>query len=303
MSTRGIIKRYSLIINFVKRGQKPSKEEICKMIKSEGLKYSPSSFDHDISAIRNEFGIEIVWDRYANGYFIDFENSLNIKETLKYFDMANSALIMVDTLKDGKTISNYLSLDSSENLTGIELMEPLITALKTKQVITFNHFSFQTEETKLITFHPYLLKEYKNRWFLFGENIDTNIFFIYGIERISNLVLTGNYFVPKSGFDPNANFKNVIGIATRPIIKGLQEQDFILSMTKEQGRYFKSLPWHPNHLVMVDNKDEFRVKLHLLPNYEFMQILYQYCEKVTVIEPQWLRDHLKDIFKTSSDKY
>lgn len=303
MSARAILKRYSLIIDSVKKGQKPSRKEIYKIIEAEGIKYSDSSFDRDISAIKNEFKIIIVWDRYANGYFIDFENSLNIRETLKYFEMANSALAMIDTLKDGKVALNYLSLDSSDNLTGIELIEPLLNALKTKQVVTFSHFNFQTEETKLITLQPYLLKEYQNRWFLYGYNTDTKEFFIYGIERISNLVLTGNCFVPKADYDPKTEFENIIGIATRPFIKGETVQYIILSMSQEQGRYFRSLPWHPSHKILIDSEDEFRVKLHILPNYEFAQILYKYCDKVTVLEPQWLRNHLKEKFKKSSEKY
>lgn len=303
MSTRGILKRYNLIINSVRKGQKPSREEICKMIKVDGLKYSDSSFDRDISAIRNEFGIEIVWDRSANGYFIDFENSLNIKETLKYFEMANSALAMIDTLKDGKEASNYLSLDSSDDLTGIELMEPLMNALKCKQIISFEYYNFQKETTSFNIIRPYLLKEYQNRWFLYGENEKYGDSRIYGIERISNLVLTGNYFVPKAGYDPKQDFENIIGITTRPFLDRQGVQDIILSMSQEQGRYFKSLPWYPVYTPLDGAEDEFRVQLSILPNYEFLQIIYKYCDKVTVLEPQWLRDWLKKKFEESSQKY
>jgi predicted DNA-binding transcriptional regulator YafY len=297
------IKRYLLILNYLVENKKPTLKQIHKHIHSYDLECSPRTLQRDLSDLRNEFGIEIVVDKIDNSYSINYDESENINDALRLFKISNSAQVMIETINEGKNTLKYLSLDSSENLTGIELMEPLITALKTKQVITFNHFSFQTEETKLITLHPYLLKEYKNRWFLFGENDIDKKSGIYGIERISNLVLTGNYFVPKADYDPKTNFKNVIGIATRPFISGLPEQDFTLTMTEEQGRYFKTLPWHPNHEILVDNKDEFRVKLHLLPNYEFMQILYQYCDKVTVLEPQWLRDHLKKIFKASSNKY
>jgi predicted DNA-binding transcriptional regulator YafY len=298
MKASMIFDRYRIIINSVKRGQMPSKKQLCQK-----LNCSSKTFDRDIADIGYVFGIEIIWDRSKNGYYIDYENSLNIKETLKYFEMANSALAMIDTLKDGKEVSNYLSLDSSDNLTGIELMEPLITAIKTKQVITFNHFNFQTEETKLITLHPYLLKEYRNRWYVYGENEQDKKFSVYGIERISNLELKGNYFVRQSNFDPKIEFDKIIGVTLRSFEGNYPVQDIVLSMTEEQGRYFKTLPWHPNHIVLVDTEDEFRLKLHLLPNYEFMQILYQYCDKVTVLEPQWLREFLKEKFKTSSNKY
>ena len=297
------IKRYLLIINYLIDNKKPTLKQILQYIHTNDLNCSNRTLQRDIFDLREEFDIGIVVDHTDNSYSINYDDSGNIDEVLRLFKISNSAQVMIETINEGKNTLKYLSLDSSENLTGIELLEPLITALKTKQVITFNHFSFQTEETKLITLHPYLLKEYKNRWFLFGENDKHKDFGIYGIERISNLVLTGNYFVPKADYDPKTNFENIIGIATRPFISGLPAQDFTLTMTEEQGRYFKTLRWHSNCEILVDNKDEFRVKLHLLPNYEFMQILYQYCDKVTVLEPQWLRDHLKAIFKASSEKY
>ena len=297
------IKRYLLILNYLIENKKPTFKKIHKYIQSYDLECSSRTLQRDLSDLRNEIGIEIVVDKIDNCYSINYNESENINDALRLFKISNSAQVMIETINEGKNTLKYLSLDSSENLTGIELLEPLITALKTNQVISFNHFSFQTEETKMITLHPYLLKEYNNRWFLIGENCKHKDFGIYGIERISNLVLTGNYFVPKADYEPKTNFKNVIGIATRPFISGLPEQDFTLTMTEEQGRYFKTLPWHSNYKILVDNKDEFRVKLHLLPNYEFMQILYKYCDKVTVLEPQWLRDYLKEKFKISSDKY
>lgn len=277
--------------------------EICKMIQSEGLKYSPSSFDRDISAIRDEFGIELLWDRYTNGYFIDYANSLNIKETLKYFELANSALVMIDTLKEGKGTSNYISLDSSENLTGIELMEPLMTALKSNQVVSFDYFSFQKETTSHNTIHPYLLKEYQNRWFLYGKNEKYDDFRIYGLERLSNLVLTDFVFEPEKDYEPAKDFENIIGITLKPFIDNHPVQDIVLSMNREQSRYFKTLPWHSNHIIIIDNEDEFRVKLHILANYEFLQQLLRYCDKITVLEPQWLRKRLKEILTTSALKY
>jgi predicted DNA-binding transcriptional regulator YafY len=297
------IKRYLLILNYLIDNKKSTFEKIHKYIHSFDLEISQRTLQRDLSDLKNEFGIEIVFDKVGNCYSINYDESANIDEILRLLKISNSAQVMIETINEGKNTLKYLALDSSENLTGIELMEPLITALKTRQVITFNHFNFQTEETKLITLHPYLLKEYQNRWFLYGYNVDTKIFFLYGIERISNLVLTGNYFVREAGYDSKKEFDKIIGVTLRSFEGDYPVQDFVLSMTEEQGRYFKTLPWHPNHIVLVDNKDEFRVKLHILPNYEFMQMLYKYCDKVTVLEPQWLRDWLKEKFKTSSEKY
>ena len=303
MSDSVTIKRYLLIINYLIDYKKPKLKQILNNIQDNGLLISKRTLQSDIKDLREEFHINIEVDHSDNSYSIVNDECGYIAEVIRFFKISNSAQVMIDAIYEGNRTLKYLSLDSSENLSGIELMEQLITALKTSQVISFNHLNFLTEKTQLITLHPYLLKEYRNRWFLYGYNIDTKIFFLYGIERISNLILTGNYFARKKGYDPKAEFDKIIGVTLKSFEGDYPVQDIVLTMKQEQGRYFKTLPWHPNHKVLVDSKDEFKVKLHILPNYEFMQILYQYCDKVTVIEPQWLRDFLKEKFKSSSNKY
>lgn len=298
MNAGEIFDRYQVIINSLRRGQKPTIAELCKR-----LNCSVATIRRYKDIIYDSFGIEIKYDRYKNGYFIDYDSSINIKESLKFFDMLNSAQIMINSLKDGKATLNYLSLDSSENLKGIEFMEQLMTAVKMNRLVTFRYHNFKKGTISENTVRPYLLREYQNRWFLYGENENYSDFRIYGIERMLDLKLTDIYFVPKDNFDPKKDFENIIGIATVPFLEGQPIQDIILTMTEEQGRYFKSLPWHSNYKTLVDEKDEFRVKLHILPNYEFAQILYKYCDKVTVLEPQWLCDWLKEKFRTSSEKY
>ena len=303
MSLRGTIDRYYQIVCSVKQNHKPSKSEILQMLRANGHEISPRTLDRDIEAIRDEFGIELKYDTFKRGYYIDSELSPNMENILRFFELSISAQVVIDSLKEKKDTLQYISFDSSENLAGVHFLGKLLTATKYRSVISFDYFNFQSEKTSNNILHPYLLKEYQNRWFLFGENEKYGDFRIYGIERMSNLKITDAKFEPKEDFIPAKVFENIIGITLRPFEKDQPEQDFVLSMSEEQGRYFKSLPWHPSYAVLVDGNNEFRVKLHLLPNYEFLQQLYRYCDKITVIEPQWLRDHLREKFRTSSEKY
>jgi predicted DNA-binding transcriptional regulator YafY len=303
MSVQGTIKRYSEIVNFVKHRRKPSLADIIEMLQSKGFKIAPRTLQRDFEAVRIEFGIELIYDKHANGYFIDYEKSENIEYILRFWELSNSAQVIIETLREGKDALKYISFDSSENLSGVHLLGQLMTAIKSHQVVSFDYFNFQTERTSNNIVRPYLLKEYQNRWFLYGENEKYGDFRIYGIERLSNLVLTQTVFEPKKDYESAKDFENIIGITLRPFIEDQPEQDIVLSMTREQGRYFKTLPWHPNFTIQIDNETEFQVSLHILPNYEFLQQLLRYCDKITVLKPQWLRDHLKKILLASSEKY
>lgn len=305
MAVRGVIKRYSLIVDFVKNRNKPTKADILDMLDRHGFSDKSRTLDRDFQAIREEFGINLIYDKINKYYFIDLDedNNLNTDHILRFWDLSISAQEMVQTLREGKDALNYISLDSSENLSGIHFLPQLLKAIKANRLVSFDHLNFQTNKTSNHTIRPYLLKEYQNRWFLFGENVKYNDLRIYGIERFANLVLTDQLFIPRNNFQPAREFDNIIGINLSPFEEGQPKQDIVLSMSKEQGQYFKTLPWHDSYKIIIDIEDEFRVSLHLLPNYEFLQLLFRYCDRMTVLEPKWLRVHLKKVLSASSKKY
>lgn len=302
MSLQGTIKRYFLIVSYITRANRPSRNEIMKMLDAEGLHVSFRTFQRDIEDIRNEFAIEIKYDKAKNGYFIDKEASLNMEFILRFFELSISAQVMIDSFKDGVKTLKYISFDSSDHLTGVHWLRNLVLATRKQQVIKFDHTSFQTGVTRNYEVHPYLLKEYKQRWFLFGFVPFYNDYRIFGIERIQNLIIVDQYFHIPKNFNSAERFEHIIGISLLPY----QEQPIqtiVISTTAEQGRYMKSLPWHPSFTTLVDNDDEFRFALTIMPNNEFIQLMLNYCNRITILQPQWLRNTVKEILLDSAAKY
>ena len=74
-------------------------------------------------------------------------------------------------------------------------------------------------------------------------------------------------------------------------------------INKEQGLYFKSLPWHSSFTILIDNEMEFRVALHIIPNYELFQRILMYTDSVHVIEPLWLKERVKVALAEALKRY
>ena len=302
MSLQGTIKRYFLIVSLVRQNQKPSLANILDMLHSEGFEISKRTLDRDIEDIRNEFGIELVYDKIKKGYFIDLEQSSNLEYILRFFELSISAQVMIDTFKEGKEALHYVAFDSSDSLTGVHWLRDLIMAIRTHRMISFEHTSFQTDITMDYEINPYLLKEYKGRWFLYGYVPSIEDFRIFGIERIDKLILADEYYKPIKNLIPAEKFQHIIGISLLAY-KEQPIQTIVISTSAEQGRYMKSLPWHPSFTPLIDNAVEFRFSLTIMPNNEFIQMMLNYCNRVTVLKPQWLRDTLKNILTESASKY
>jgi proteasome accessory factor B len=299
MSRQGTIRRYTLIIEKINHKQFPSFSEIQDYLNEFGFDVSRRTIERDIEAIRNEFGLEITFNRPKSGYFIDHDNSFNIESFLRFLEIVNTAELLTESLSDSKKTLDYISFDKGGGLKGIEHLKPMLQAIKEHRKIRFTHFNFQSEKSKKYSMSPYLLKEYQNRWYIVGVVSGINEMRTFGLDRISDLELRDDLFVPSPKINPQQNFDDAIGL----VYSFGSKEKVVLSFTPSQGHYVKSLPMHKSQKILVDNADECRIELFLLPNFELKQQIFLHMDQVKVISPQWLVDEVKNHLMTALKRY
>ena len=64
-----------------------------------------------------------------------------------------------------------IDFETNAHLRGIEYLDPLYKAILKHKVILLKYKSFKAKDEQQFLFHPYLLKEYNNRWFLWEVRI------------------------------------------------------------------------------------------------------------------------------------
>lgn len=81
---------------------------------------------------------------------------------------------LVPKLQQGITTdessATIMEFDSNQYLKGIEHLGPLHNAIYYKKVLTISYQPFENDAPFDVVIHPYFLKQYNNRWFLFGYN-------------------------------------------------------------------------------------------------------------------------------------
>lgn len=299
MSKHGTIRRYTLEIEKIRKGQFPSFQEIKDFLFEHGFEMSDRTIQRDFEQIRFEFGIEIQYDRDKNGYYIDYENSLHISSFFRFLEIVNTAALLTESLLESKDSLQYISFDTGGGFKGIEHLKPLLEAIKDHRKITFTHFNFHTDTSRKYTIKPYLLKEYQNRWYVVGIIGGLNEFRTFGIDRIENLNIQTETFKPNKKLNPNEMFDQIIGLVYSENVV----QKIVLSFTPTQGKYIKTLPLHTSQTLLIDDEKECRISLLVVPNYELTQQILKYGETVKVIEPVWLVNEIKEILKRTLKKY
>lgn len=300
MSVQGSIHRYSLIIEKLENNQFPSKKEIHEFLFDQGFENHMRTTDRAIEELRYEFGVEIIYDSYKEGYFIDKEKSDNFQSLLNLIEISVTAEVFGEAVKENQNKHlEYISFENQGSLKGINQLKPILKAIKEHRKIGFSHYNFHSGKTKNYSLKPYLLKEYQSRWYVVGLIGPLEDFRTFGIDRIENLMVKTDTFTPIADLDPLDSFRHIIGLTYS---LGKREK-VILSFTPTQGKYIKSLPLHSSQKELIDNEEEYRIELDIIPNFEFQQQVLLHGETVKVLEPESLVQEIKHRLKNAYEKY
>ncbi|GHT46489.1 WYL domain-containing protein [Bacteroidia bacterium] len=200
---------------------------------------------------------------------------------------------LLPKLKQG-SLPDYLDVimefDNNQYLDGVEYIGTIYNAILYKKVLKINYLSAFENESQLII-HPYYLKQYNNRWFLFGYNpehdkSDWNI----ALDRIKTIQETQETYIPNTAIDWNDYFEDMIGV-TKPL--DAKPETIILHFYGKTGHYIESKPIHGSQKSQRLENDVLEVNLELLINYELERFILSYADSVKVIQPQALIDRIK----------
>ncbi len=325
--------RYRIIDCCLRNRQRPFPtlemliEECTNML---GKSFSDSTIQKDIYAMRFDMALgyeaPIKYHSHHKGYYYTDSNysiskvpltesdldaiefGAAILEQFKEVEILQQFSDAIDKIKNTLNIRRSLKSDEFDRFVQVEKpvaysgsknLGDLVGFIKERQVISFDYYSFEKDRSLNHTVHPYLLKEYHNRWYLIGMNEKYDDILTFGLERISNIMPVETTYKIFPGFDPENYFNNVIGITA---LKG-QPEDITISVTPLEARYLESQPLHHSQCIDKDKKGNIHVHFKFIITHEFVMWLLSAGDQVKVEKPKWLVKRLTDLFKKCLEKY
>ncbi len=210
--------------------------------------------------------------------------------------------LLLDTNRESVNGDMRISSSMEQNLTNIHLLPVFFKAITNMQVLQFNYQRFGQEPFTL-TFHPQFLKEYNGRWFVFGE-ADREPYHAYNVplDRIVGEVITvkdAEYIPAPKGYYQQF-FKNIIGVTHE---KGAKVEEVVIrSKTEYQHGLLLTKPLHHSQKETKpfgEYEDGIygEVVLMIEPNRELRGKILAYGQYLEVMEPQTLREQIKEILR------
>lgn len=253
-------------------------------IEQDQLKFTKRTFLRDKVAISKVLKTDIIYRRSTNTYAIDDEDQGEFQEDV--FDN----LLLVEAFREVKGKKDVMLFEQRKSR-GLQWLNGLVHAITHHKVITLHYTKFWEGVSYKKVLEPYALKEFKNRWYLLAHEKNDEKYFIktFGLDRISDLEIAPSTFKPQK-YDTEKDFENSFGI-----ISTLNEtpEEIVLSFDADQGKYIKTLPLHHSQEILVDDDDEFRIKLTLVPTYDFEREILSHGSSVKIISPESFKNSMK----------
>ncbi|GGG88579.1 WYL domain-containing protein [Polaribacter pacificus] len=211
----------------------------------------------------------------------------------KYDKLAEALIKFQDEEnQDDSEQEQILFYDHNEEYKGIKYLKPLYLAIQKKQVLQISYKGFKDGATSVYEFHPYVLKQYNRRWFVFGLNKDQNNYewSIPLDERLLDFQIIEDKEYLKTQTDWSAFFRALVGVVKPPKAEVVK---VVLRFYNGREHYFKTKPFQPDYEEFFEQEKQDQVWFETIINKELVQQILSFGGDVEVMEPKQLKVALK----------
>ncbi len=273
---------------------------------------SKEGWEIELSKIRDS---KRVYYRYANTSFSinnmplnevevnQLKDALLILSQFKGMPQFEWVHELVPKLQQGiasdEVSATIIEFDSNQYLKGIEHLGPLHNAIFYKKVLNISYQPFENDAPFDVVIHPYFLKQYNNRWFLFGFNQENGKYdWNLALDRIVFIKETNIDYHKNTVIDWSEYFEDIIGV-TKP--SNAEIENVVLHFNSKTGNYIQTKPLHGSQKSKWFNDNTLQVSLQIIINYELERLILSYADSVVVIQPlslaQTIKNRLKEALK------
>ncbi len=290
-----------------------------------GMSISDSMFSKDLQQMKSTYGAPVKFDRYHKGYCytepdfsimefplthdeidaLDYSTALlhQLKGTRIFEQFENAINKVIEGYRlskiIGKSESQILQVEEPTRTEGSQWLERLLKSIIEKNALTITYQGFG-KERKIHQLSPYLVKEYRNRWYVVGFSDRIENIIVLALDRIGKITRGESRYISRTDFCPEDFFQYSLGITQ---VHGAIPETVVLSFTPLQAPYILSQPLHHSQKIIRETADELQVQLEVYITVELKMVILSFGKEVKVLQPASLQKEIRQCVKEMLSKY
>lgn len=284
-----VINRYIWLLNTLLQQKRVSFREISEAWQHSYLgdnkPLARRTFHLHKNAIEDMFNVVIRYDSSSNHYYIESPEKFRASRACQWL---YDSLSVANIIQAGANMEERILFENIPG--GTEYIGDVVRAMQQNRILLISYQQFGGEP-KTLHFCPYAMKIYNRRWYIAGCTRAKKHIINISLDRIRTIEITDDCFSLPEDFDAKTYYDGSVGIYVNPEQKPLFVE---LRAYGIQRDYLRTLPLHHSQeeYATTSEYSDFRYYIRLSP--ELTTQILAMGDSVEVLEPQELRERIKD---------
>lgn len=193
-----------------------------------------------------------------------------------------------------------IDFEKNENLKGLEFLDVIYKAIVEQKAIALTYQSFKARQPGVFNFHPYLLKEFRNRWFVVGAKKAKDPLLTLALDRIACIKDSEIAYIKRDDFNAEDYFKDAIGVTVSP---GMATEKVTLFVNHKHAPYVLTKPIHHSQKVVERDDYGVTITLDVQLNFELEKEILGLGDGIMVLAPESLKRSVTERLNNAVDLY
>lgn len=309
--TKNALKRFVIIDQVLtEKIPPPTLKRMQEVCKAQEIEVSLETLSKDIRHMREILEAPILFDPSKQRYYYSDERfSLRgVRLTSEETKVLQESLSLIrcllktelgDKLRHAmeKVLSNSFEVETTASRfpilktmeppvsRGYDHMDNLLTACKERIPVSFIHYSYTKEVFNSVIFHPSVVREFDNRWYIFGFSETHQATRCFGLDRIYDPIFVDKFFRGTESAALEDFLNHMYGVYPLP---ESSKQEVVLHSSPLVTKILNANPIHASQKVTKHRNGTGDISLSLIPTMELVQFIRSYGRDLKIIAPIWL---------------
>jgi predicted DNA-binding transcriptional regulator YafY len=317
--SKSALRRYKIIDQALRNKMRPypNMQELIALCE-QLLDYSPSieTLQKDIANMRlpypDGFDAPIVYNRLKRGYAysdlnysisgiplrdedmqalaeaVEFMQAMDIGRISESFNHAIEK-IQSASIEQRQRVQGILPVLQNMTLPqtrGFEHIKLFYKACREQMPVSCIHYSYKKRVFNVLMLHPFLIKEFENRWYIYAYSETHGNVRTFGLDRIFEPVFVKSTFIKTGKAQAELFLKDVYGVFPVP---GAKKCTVKIHVSQLGTQYFQAFPLHSSQVIKKENSGTSVICFTLIPTIELARFILAQGGHVKIIQPKWFK--------------
>jgi predicted DNA-binding transcriptional regulator YafY len=186
-------------------------------------------------------------------------------------------------------------------LKGLEWIEVIRRAIVAKKTMCVTYQSFKARVPNTFCFSGYLLKEYRNRWFVLGQSHARNgPLLTLALDRIKTIEGHDDEYRENKTINLATYYNDVLGVTKSP---NQRDVEVVFWIDDANAPYIITKPIHHTQKLLNEDESGKIFSIRVIMNFELERELLGFGSKIRVLGPRLLVKQIREQLTKTLGRY